>query len=53
MGTVEEVDNTRYPDTDFYGCHVDTGQKIYADLKNQDAVYLKYDNGYAVFFEKA
>lgn len=49
VGTVKEVDNSRYPDTDFYGCRVDAGQEIYADQENLDTIYLKYDNGYAVF----
>ena len=49
VGTVEEVDNETPPSENFVGSRIDVGQKIYADDKKSDTIYVEYENGYARF----
>lgn len=48
-GAVEEVDNETPPSENFVGSRIDVGQKIYADDKKSDTIYVEYENGYARF----
>ena len=52
-GMVAGVDNTQYPELEFYGCRVDVGQEIYARPDNTEKIFLKYENGYAVFIQQS
>ena len=45
----EEVDNETPPSENFVGSRIDVGQKIYADDKKSDTIYVEYENGYARF----
>lgn len=49
IGEVEEIDNENPPSENFTGSRVDVGQKIYADDKNPNVIYLEYESGYAQF----
>ncbi len=49
VGTVEEVDNEIPPSENFVGSRIDVGQKIYANDKKSDTIYVEYENGYARF----
>lgn len=49
VGSIEKVDNENPPSENFAGSRVDVGQKIYADDKVSDTVYVEYENGYARF----
>lgn len=51
-GIMAEVDNTQYPEQDFYGCWVDVGQEVYASPNNTEKIFLKYENGYAIFIRQ-
>ena len=48
-GAVEKVDNETPPSENFVGSRIDAGQKIYADEKESDTIYVEYENGYARF----
>ena len=48
-GAVEEVDNETPPSENFVGSRINVGQKIYADDKKSDTIYVEYENGYARF----
>lgn len=49
VGTVKEVDNEVPPSENFDGSRIDIGQKIYADDKKPDVIYIEYESGYARF----
>lgn len=49
VGEVDEVDNQEYPEEEFGGTRLDTGQEIYASQEDVSKIYVKYDSGYAVF----
>ena len=49
VGEVGRVDNQEYPEEEFGGTWLDTGQEIYASQADASKIYVKYDSGYAVF----
>ena len=49
IGNVEAVDNENTPTSDYHGARVEPGQEIYVLPGIHDAIYVKYENGYARF----
>ena len=52
VGKITGVDNNTQPSTDFHGAIVEMEQDVYASKIDSDAIYVKYDKGYARFTTK-
>lgn len=48
-GEVKEVNNKEEPSENFVGCHLEAGQKIYANEEKPEIIYVEYETGYAQF----
>ena len=49
VGVIQIADHETVPEKDFHGARVDVGQGVYASSKQEDTIYLQYENGYAAF----
>lgn len=49
IGEVESIDNKEHPLKNYEGSRLEIGQKIYANDKIPEIIYIKYENGYARF----
>lgn len=49
LGQVASVNNQEWPSEDFCGTHLEVGQEIYCDPEEPQKLYVKYDNGFALF----
>lgn len=47
VGEVGRVDDQEYPEEEFGGTRLDTGQEIYASREDASKIYVKYDSDYA------
>ena len=52
VGSITVVDNDHEPTESFCGARVDVGQEVYASISNTEAIYVKYEKGYARFAMK-
>ena len=49
LGQVVSVNNLEWPSEDFAGTHLNIGQEIYWEPSEPQKLYVKYDNGFALF----
>ena len=49
LGQVASVNNSEWPTKDFCGTHLEQGQEIYYNPEEPKKLYVKYDNGFALF----
>lgn len=49
LGQVVSVNNLEWPAEDFIGTHLNVGQEIYWEPSEPQKLYVKYDNGFALF----
>ena len=49
LGQVVSVNDLEWPSEDFAGTHLNIGQEIYWEPSEPQKLYVKYDNGFALF----
>lgn len=49
LGQVVSVNNQEWPSEDFVGTHLNVGQEIYWEPSKPQTLYVKYNNGFALF----
>jgi hypothetical protein len=49
LGQVVSVNDLEWPSVDFVGTHLNIGQEIYWKPSEPQKLYVKYDNGFALF----
>lgn len=49
LGQVVSVNDFEWPSEDFAGTHLNIGQEIYWEPSEPQKLYIKYDNGFALF----
>ncbi len=49
VGVIEKIDNKNLPAEEFCGSRMDWGQEIYALSRDPDRIFVKFDDGYALF----